>query len=63
MNENVKEIIKQEEIDSETIVKLSKVYKFEGKEISQLDSAGLDDLTVEDLVWAQKVINADGDFA
>lgn len=62
MNENVKEIIKQEEIDSETIVKLSKVYKFEGKEISQLDSAGLDDLTVEDLVWAQKVINADGGF-
>lgn len=39
----------------ELIVKLKKPYKFEGKEYTNIDLSGLDEMTVKDCIAAQKI--------
>lgn len=61
VQDNIVEVITEEDAKNEyKHVKLSKVYRFEGKEISELDLSGIFDLSVEDMIASQKMINADG---
>lgn len=49
--------------EDENIVKLSKTYQFEGETISELDMSGLEDLTANDMIQANKVLNASGNVS
>lgn len=51
------------EKDEEDIVKLSKTYQFEGETISVIDLSGLNDLTANDMIQANKVLTASGNAA
>lgn len=42
------------EAEATTLVKLSKPYKFEGQTYSEIDLSGLDSLTAEDMIAAEK---------
>ncbi|MCU6685665.1 phage tail assembly protein [Dorea acetigenes] len=58
----VKEIKKNEtESGSEDkIVKLTKEYNFEGEKISKLDFSGLENITADDMIRANKVLTSSG---
>lgn len=56
----VKEIKKTETENKEEIVKLTKEYNFEGEKISQLDFSGLENITAEDMIRANKVLASSG---
>jgi Phage tail assembly chaperone proteins, E, or 41 or 14 len=45
------------------IVELSKPYQFEGKEYTEIDLTGLENLTGEDLIEAEKVFSTSGQVA
>ena len=49
--------VKVEEGD---ILKLSKTYDFEGDKISQIDFSGLENVTANDMIKAQKVLSNTG---
>lgn len=46
--------------DAESIVKLSKTYDFEGDKISELDFSGMENVTAEDMIKANKVLASSG---
>ena len=46
--------------DAENIVKLSKTYDFEGKKVSQIDFSGLENITADDMIRANKVLATSG---
>ena len=46
--------------DAERIVKLSKTYDFEGDKISELDFSGMENVTAEDMIKANKVLASSG---
>lgn len=48
------------ENESEYIVDLAKVYNFEGEQISHIDLSGLNNLTGNDMIKANKVLAASG---
>lgn len=52
----------QEEINAleERILKLSKTYNFEGEEINTVDLNGLDNITADQMILAQKMITRSG---
>lgn len=58
----VKEMKQAEQVidDAETIVKLSKTYDFEGEKVSQLDFSGLENITADDMIRANKVLATSG---
>ncbi|MCI7097535.1 MAG: phage tail assembly protein [Lachnospiraceae bacterium] len=47
----------------EEILKLSRTYQFEGEEISEIDMSGLENLTADDMIRANKVLAASGTAA
>ena len=51
-----------QEADS-NILKLSRTYRFEDQEISELDFSGLEDLTVADMMKANKTLSSSGNFS
>ena len=48
------------EIIDETVIKLSKTYDFEGEKISTVDMSGLEEITANDMIKANKVLNNNG---
>ena len=52
----------QEEINAleERVLKLSKTYHFEGEEISTVDLSGLDNVSANQMIQAQKMITKSG---
>ena len=48
------------EAEPETLLKLTKPYKFEGHEYTEVDLAGLDSLTASDMIAAEKYLNRTG---
>ncbi|MGE6379547.1 hypothetical protein [Peribacillus muralis] len=48
---------------NENIVEFKKTYEFEGKEIKEIDFSSLENLTATDLIEADKVFGATGQFA
>lgn len=57
---DVKEFKKTETENKEEIVKLTKEYNFEGEKISQLDFSGLENITADDMIRANKVLASSG---
>jgi hypothetical protein len=59
---NISETKKEAEtaVDEETIVKLSKPYTFEGETISEIDFSGLEDISANDMIKANKVLATSG---
>lgn len=55
-------IDKAEEVKQEdnVIIKFSKTYQFEGETIAEIDMTGLENLTANDLIKANKVLQASG---
>ena len=51
------------EAEATTLVKLSKPYKFEGQTYSEIDLSGLDSLTAEDMIAAEKHLMRTGVFS
>jgi len=47
----------------ENVLKLSKVYKFEDREISEIDFSGMEDIKAADMVKAEKVLANSGTVA
>lgn len=64
---NEKEITKAaeaaEQTESGNVVKLNTPYKFEGKEYSEIDLGGLDKLTIQDAIDAQRELFAQQEVA
>lgn len=48
------------EIIDETVIKLSKTYDFEGEKISTVDMSGLESITANDMIKANKILNNSG---
>lgn len=48
------------EAESTTLLKLSKPYPFEGRTYTEIDLAGLENLTAEDMIAAEKYTNRTG---
>ena len=48
---------------ADTHVKLSKIYEFEGRQISEIDLSGLEDLTADDLIQAGKTYTSAGNMS
>ena len=44
----------------ENIIKLSKTYDFEGEKIQKLDFSGLENVTADDMIKANKVLASSG---
>ena len=51
------------EADATTLVKFSKPYKFEGQTYSEIDLSGMDSLTAEDMIAAEKHLMRTGVFS
>ena len=48
------------EPDKEKVLELTRVYVFEGEEVSDLDFSGLEDITAEDMIRANNIMTNDG---
>lgn len=48
------------EVESETLVKFSKPYSFEGKTYTEIDLSGMENLSAEDMVAAEKFLFKSG---
>lgn len=46
--------------DNDFLVKLTRTYNFEGKEISEVDLSGMDDLSANDMIRTNKVLQNSG---
>lgn len=46
--------------NNDMVLKLSRAYKFEGREIDQIDLSGLDDITAEDMIRANRALTTQG---
>ena len=53
-----KAVVKEEE--NEAIIKLSKIYQFEENKISEIDLSGLDNISANDMIKANKVLQNSG---
>ena len=51
-----------EDITPDTLVKFSRSYNFEGKTYSEVDLAGMDNLTAKDMIEAEKRLARTGVF-
>lgn len=51
------------EVNDENTLVLSRTYDFEGDKISSIDFSGLEDVTAETMIKANKVLTASGDIA
>ena len=49
--------------EEKNVVKLSKVYKFEGETIESLDLSGLENITVANMIQANKALASSGTFS
>lgn len=49
--------------DEEKIVKLSRTYDFEGEKVSELDFSGLENVTADDMIKANKILSSSGTVA
>ena len=49
--------------DNDFLIKLTRTYNFEGKEISEVDLSGMDNLTADDMIRANKVLQSSGTIA
>ena len=52
-----------EESENSNIVKLSKTYHFEDSDISELDFSGLENITVANMIKANKALSSSGNFS
>ena len=52
--------VEEVQIPEESIVKLSKAYNFEGETIKTIDLSGLENITANDMIKANKVLNNSG---
>lgn len=52
-----------QEDESSTLVKFSKVYRFEGKDYTEVDLSGMDDLSAEDMIAADRYLTRSGSFS
>lgn len=57
------ETVEAELFDDDMVMKLRKPYHFEGKEYTEIDLSGLDNLTGKDMIAAQKVLDRNGSFS
>lgn len=59
------EAIHQGKVDEANghILTLSRVYNFEGENISELDLSGLEDITADDMIRANRVLSNSGTIA
>ena len=53
---------KKEEQES-TKIKFTKTYLFEGESIGEIDMGGLENMTANDMIKANKVLNTSGNFS
>ena len=61
MSEVKNEVVEQATVQAEeSKMKLSKVYDFEGAKVSEIDFSGLENLTANDMIKANKVLNTSG---
>ena len=61
MSEVKNEVVEQAAVQvEESKMKLSKVYDFEGAKVSEIDFSGLENLTANDMIKANKVLNTSG---
>ena len=62
MSEKKAEVItmKIAEEKNEMIIELVNTYDFEGEKISKIDMSGLEDITANDMIKANKVMTASG---
>ena len=51
------------EVNDEFTLKLSRTYEFEGEKISTIDFSGLDDVTAETMIKANKTLTVSGDVS
>ena len=58
MAENTKKVQ-----NNNLILKLSKIYNFEGESFSEIDLSKLEDMTAEDMIAAQKILTANGSIS
>ena len=54
--------VEEKEADS-SVLQLSRTYRFEDQDISELDFSGLEDLTVADMMKANKALSSSGNFS
>ena len=60
-NENIADFTQEEQAElEERVLKLSKTYNFEGEEINTVDLSGLDNVTADQMIWAQKMVTKNG---
>lgn len=52
-----------QEDESSTLVKFSKTYRFEGKDYTEVDLSGMDDLSAEDMIAADRYLTRSGGFS
>lgn len=61
MSEVKNEVVEQAAVQAEeSKMKLSKVYDFEGAKVSEIDFSDLENLTANDMIKANKVLNTSG---
>ena len=53
---NIPSPAEETDITPDTVVKFSRSYSFEGKSYSEVDLAGMDDLTAKDMIEAEKYL-------
>ena len=53
---NIPSPVEETDITPDTVVKFSRSYTFEGKSYSEVDLAGMDDLTAKDMIEAEKYL-------
>lgn len=53
---NIPSPVEETDITPDTVVKFSRSYTFEGKSYSEVDLAGMDDLTAKDMMEAEKYL-------
>ena len=54
---------KETELENENILKLSKVYKFEDTTIGEIDMSGMENLTADDMIKANRVLSSSGNVS
>lgn len=53
---NIPSPVEETDITPDTVVKFSRSYTFEGKSYSEVDLAGMDNLTAKDMIEAEKYL-------
>lgn len=49
--------------ENDLLVNFTRTYKFEEKEIAEVDLSGMDNLTTKDMIKANKVLQSNGTFS